>query len=247
MKAEKATLFISDLHLTAEDPSAVERFFRFIAEIAPQAQALYILGDLFEAWVGDDDLDSPLHAAVASALSALSSAGVDIFLMHGNRDFLLGDGFCRASGARLLPEPSVVDLYGTPTLLLHGDSLCTDDVQYQQFRTQTRNPAWQQAMLARPLAERRQIARQIREQSESAKDGKSLSIMDVNADAVTEALRDNGCQRLIHGHTHRPARHFHQVNGKDCERWVLPDWYTTGGYLRCEPQGCELIGLDQDG
>jgi UDP-2,3-diacylglucosamine hydrolase len=239
------TLFISDLHLSDAAPDASARFFRFAETIAPQARALYILGDLFEAWVGDDDLESPTHSRVAACLRDLGEQGVDIFAMHGNRDFLIGEGFSRASSARLLPEPSHIDLYGTPTLILHGDSLCTDDVAYQQLRAQMRNPAWQQALLARPLAERRVLARQLREQSETAKDGKSLAIMDVNAEAVANAFRGAACTRLIHGHTHRPARHALSVDGRDCERWVLPDWYTRGGYLRCTPDGCELIAIER--
>ena len=244
MKAEKAILFISDLHLSGEEPAGTERFFRFLADTASASEALYILGDLFEAWVGDDDLEDPLHARVAAALRHLSARGVAVYVMHGNRDFLLGEGFCAASGTRLLPEPSVIDLYGSPTLLLHGDSLCTDDIQYQQLRAQVRNPDWQQAMLARPLAERRQIGRQLRAQSEVAKDGKAMAIMDVNGDAVAEAFRSSGCRHMIHGHTHRPSRHEHEVDGKTCLRWVLPDWYTTGGYLRCDAGGCELVYLE---
>jgi UDP-2,3-diacylglucosamine hydrolase len=240
----KPTLFISDLHLSGDEPESAERFFRFLGETAAQGQALYILGDLFEAWVGDDDLEDPLHTAVAKALHGLAELGIPIFVMHGNRDFLIGEGFCHASGAQLLPEPSVIDLFGIPTLLLHGDSLCSDDIPYQQMRTQVRNPAWQQAMLARPLEERRQIGRQLRAQSEVAKDGKSMAIMDVNAGAVSEVFKTSGCKRLIHGHTHRPAHHVHQVEDRPCERWVLPDWYTSGGYLRCDASGCELIFLE---
>jgi UDP-2,3-diacylglucosamine hydrolase len=244
LKADEAVLFIADLHLSAEDPSAVDRFLHFVTRTAAQARALYILGDLFEAWVGDDDLELPVHCTVAAALRGLSDNGVDVFVMHGNRDFLLGDGFCRTSGARLLPDPSVVVLQGTPTLLMHGDSLCTDDRSYQQLRAQIRDPAWQQAVLARPLTERRQMARQLREQSETAKDGKSMAIMDVNATAVVEAFRSSSCQRLIHGHTHRPARHEEIVNGSVFERWVLPDWYAGGGYLRCDRDGCHLLSLN---
>jgi UDP-2,3-diacylglucosamine hydrolase len=240
----KPTLFVSDLHLSGGEPESAARFFRFLGETAAQGQALYILGDLFEAWVGDDDLEDPLHTTVARALHDLVALGIPIFVMHGNRDFLIGEGFCRASGAQLLPEPSVIDLFGIPTLLLHGDSLCTDDTPYQQMRTQVRNPAWQQAMLARPLEERRLIGRQLRAQSEVAKDGKSMAIMDVNAEAVAAAFVKSGCRRLIHGHTHRPAHHVHHMEGQPCERWVLPDWYTSGGYLRCDSSGCELIFLE---
>ena len=237
------TLFISDLHLSPEDTAATDRFFRFLAHIAPRAQALYILGDLFEAWIGDDDLDLPLHAGVAKALRALHQHGVDLFVMHGNRDFLLGQAFCDASGAVLLPEACVVDLYGTRTLLLHGDSLCTDDIAYKALRAQMRDPAWQQSLLARPLAERRLIAQRLRAESQTAKDAKDMAIMDVNAAAVTDAFRQHGCRRMIHGHTHRPAQHQHQVDSMACERWVLPDWYAAGGYLACSASGCALRRL----
>lgn len=239
-----SSLFVSDLHLAADTPAASARFLAFLNDVAPQADALYLLGDLFEAWIGDDDLASPPHAAVAAALQSLSAAGVRLFVLHGNRDFLLGPGFCAASGATLLEEPAVVDLYGTPTLLLHGDSLCTDDVAYQQFRAQTRDPAWQRALLARPLDERRQLARQLRAQSEMAKDDKTMAIMDVNAAAVAEALRKNACTRLIHGHTHRPARHLLDIDGRRCERWVLTDWDAArAGYLRCSAAGCAAVTL----
>jgi UDP-2,3-diacylglucosamine hydrolase len=168
--------------------------------------------------------------------------GLEILLMHGNRDFLLGEGFCRASGCRLLSEPVLVDLYGTPTLLMHGDSLCTDDVAYQAYRSQVRNPDWQRAVLARPLAERRTMAAQMLDQSSLAKDGKSMILMDANPEAVADAFRSHACRRLIHGHTHRPARHQHDVDGTMCERWVLPDWHAgKGGYLRCDRSGCQAV------
>lgn len=237
-------LFISDLHLCAERPDAKARFFRFLADTAPRADALYILGDFFEAWVGDDDLAEPLHAQVAVALKRLADAhGVAVRVMHGNRDFLLGEDFCQSSGAALLPDPTTLDLYGTPTLLMHGDSLCTDDAEYRRFRAQVRDRAWQADFLAKPMAERRAIARRLRELSDRSKAGKAMDIMDVNTDAVRQALADSGARRLIHGHTHRPARHELRVDGRDCERWVLPDWYGTGGYLECDHAGCRLVGL----
>jgi UDP-2,3-diacylglucosamine hydrolase len=233
-------LFVSDLHLSGDQTASAERFFSFMKDVAPRACALYVLGDLFESWVGDDDLEDPFHARVAEALQEFHNRGGATFVMHGNRDFLLGDAFSKASGSRLLPDPSVIELDGTPTLLMHGDSLCTDDAQYQAFRARMRDPAWQQAVLTRSLMERREIARQLREQSETAKDGKGLTIMDVNNDAVVEALHRSGCQRLIHGHTHRPGRHSHLVDGQPCERWVLPDWYGSSGYLLCEAGDCTL-------
>ncbi len=237
------SLFISDLHLTAERPAANERFFHFLKDTAARAEALYILGDFFEAWVGDDALAYPLHSAVAAALKALAERGVRVYVMHGNRDFLLGEDFCRASGAALLPEPHVADLYGQSTLLMHGDALCTDDVDYQHFRRMVRDSAWQAAFLRRPLAEREAMARELRNRSEQIKGDKRPEIMDVNAGAVEAAFRRHGARRLIHGHTHRPARHGVSVDGAACERWVLPDWYETGGYLACDANGCRLIML----
>lgn len=238
------SLFISDLHLTAERPAANERFFRFLEETAPAAEALYILGDFFEAWVGDDALSDPFHAEVAAALRRLALRGVRLYVMHGNRDFLLGEAFCRASGARLLAEPHVVHLYDRPTLLLHGDALCTDDLDYQQFRRLVRDPSWQAAFLARPLPERVALARELRARSEQVKGNKRPEIMDVNPDAVQEAFRQHGVLHMIHGHTHRPAHHHLMVDDRPCARWVLPDWYDTGGYLRCCDVGCELVYLE---
>lgn len=239
------TLFISDLHLSESDPVTLDRFLAFLEGPAREAGRLYILGDLFEAWIGDDDLNSPLPSAVAGALRRQADDGLDIVVMHGNRDFLLGEDFCRASGCRLLAEPARVDLHGTPTLLMHGDSLCTDDTAYQAFRNQVRNPAWQQAVLARPLEERRAMAAQMRDQSSVAKDGKTMVLMDVNPEAVADAFRGHHCGRLIHGHTHRPALHRLDLDGNTCERWVLADWHAgRGGYLRCDARGCEAVALD---
>lgn len=235
-------LFISDLHLSPEQPATVEGFLGLIGETT--AEAVYLLGDLFEAWPGDDFLAHPFATAIVTGLQGLSRRGTDLYLMHGNRDFMLGPAFCQATGATLLPDPSVIDLYGRPTLLMHGDSLCTDDLAYQQIRNQVRDPAWQAAVLGKPLAERLAMARQFREQSEAAKDGKSGEIMDVNAEAVIEAFRQSGCRRMIHGHTHRPARHDLMLDGQTHERWVLPDWYDgRGGYLRCDTSGCQMTRL----
>lgn len=238
------SLFISDLHLTAERPAACARFLRFLDKTAQNAEALYILGDFFEAWVGDDALADPFHAQVAAALQQLVARGVQLFVMHGNRDFLLGEDFTQATGANLLQEPHVVTLYGQPTLLLHGDTLCTDDLDYQRFRRLVRDPAWQAGFLARPSAERVALARQLRAQSERVKGNKRPEIMDVNPEAVRAAFRRHGVQRMIHGHTHRPAHHRLRVDAQACERWVLPDWYDTGGYLICNAAGCKLIYLE---
>ena len=237
------TLFISDLHLTSERPLGVSLFQRFLSAVAPGAPALYILGDLFEAWVGDDDLCAPLNTSVTAALKQLADSGTHIFCIQGNRDFLLGGRFAEAAGLSLLADPSVIDLYTTPTLISHGDAWCTDDKPYQAFRAQVRDPAWQTATLNRPLSERHAMARAMREQSASAKHNVKPDIMDVNVEAIENAFRRHGVKRMIHGHTHRPARHDHKVDGADCVRWVLPDWYETGGYLACDADGCRLLNL----
>jgi len=233
-----STLFISDLHLKPEAPHLTRILLELLAGAATRADALYVLGDLFEAWPGDDDAADPFNAPVISAFRALSDRGISVHFQHGNRDFLLGPEFARATGGKLLAEDPVVDLYGTPTLLLHGDQLCTDDIAYQQFRAQVRNPAWQQALLGRPLAARKQLARQLREGSDAAKSEKSIDIMDVNADAVATAFRRHNVTRIIHGHTHRPARHVHVVDGRECERIVLADWGAAGAYLEVAAGAC---------
>jgi len=237
------SLFISDLHLCPTRPAINTLFMRFVQDIAPQAEALYILGDFFEYWAGDDDLADPFHTAITSALAGLAQRGTRVYLMHGNRDFLLSDAFMRAAQVTLLPDPTCIDLYGAPTLLMHGDTLCTDDVAYQQFRDMVRNTEWQRNFLAQPLSQRKAQIEALRKRSAQEKSSKSAEIMDVNSEAVANTLREHGYPRLIHGHTHRPARHSHRVDGMLCERWVLPDWYETGGYLRCGPTGCEAILL----
>lgn len=235
------TLFISDLHLAAERPQITGQFLRFTRDTAPAAAALYILGDLFEYWVGDDDLEDPLNGTVSSALSALAAAGTRVFLMRGNRDVLLGAAFAARCGATLLDDPVLIDLHGTPTLLCHGDALCTDDVDYQRFRTYARDPGNQAKFLAQPLAARREQMRGMRAQSEASKQQKTEAIMDVAPAAVEQLLRQHDYPRLIHGHTHRPAHHLHTVDGRRCERWVLNDWYETGGHLRCDATGCAAV------
>ncbi len=232
------TLFISDLHLCREWPETNDLFFRFLRDRVPGSDALYILGDLFEYWAGDDDLGEPLHAEIAAALKQVSGGGIPVYFMHGNRDFLVGHEFARVTGAKLLEDPTVVDLHGTPTLLMHGDTLCTDDVKYQAFRAQVRDPAWQKDFLAKPLAARKAIIEDVREQSQREMKEKPPEIMDVNLSAVADAFRSHGYPRMIHGHTHRPAHHLHEVDGRVCERWVLTDWYDRGGYLEVSEAGC---------
>ena len=240
------TLFVSDLHLTAERPAANRQFFDFLRHIAPAADALYILGDLFEYWAGDDDTDDVLNRDVATALAGLAQRGTRLVFMHGNRDVLVGEAFASRAGAHLITDPTLVDLHGTRTLLMHGDTLCTDDVEYQKFRAYARNPQTQAQFLQLPLAARHQQLRGMRAQSEVSKSGKSMDIMDVAPATVEQALRAHGYPRLIHGHTHRPARHVHTVDGHVCERWVLADWYHGGSYLQVDVDGCVSRALDMN-
>jgi UDP-2,3-diacylglucosamine hydrolase len=231
------TLFISDLHLNPKYPQSSERFLQFANHIATQAEALYILGDLFEYWAGDDDLDDPFHRTITNTLRKLGEQGMHIYLMHGNRDFLMAEKLARACNAILLSDPTMLDLYGTPTLISHGDALCTDDEAYQAFRRQVRSPGWQQRFLAQPLVQRKKQIELLRQQSEQEKSLKQMSVMDVNTNAVSALLREHGYPRLIHGHTHRPARHLHHLDGHNCERWVLGDWDTKANALRCDSSG----------
>jgi UDP-2,3-diacylglucosamine hydrolase len=225
-----SSLFLSDLHLGETRPEANERFFSFIEDTAAKAGAVYILGDLFEYWIGDDDLEEPFHALIAGFLRNLSR-GVPLFVMRGNRDFLMGERFSAATGARMLDDPTVVDAGGVPTLLMHGDTLCTDDGDYQEWRKLAHSETWQREFLAQPLSRRRDTMNALREKSKKALKSKPAEIMDVNPGAVRDAFRRSGAVRLIHGHTHRPGSEMLEVDGRRCERWVLPDWYGSGGYL----------------
>jgi len=242
-----ATLFISDLHLTGGRPAINRRFFDFLRERAVRAEALYVLGDLFEVWIGDEELDAadgdPLGRQVAEGFAALVRQGVPVLLMHVNRDFLLGKRFCEKSGARLLEDPSVEKVGGARTLLMHGDTLCTDDADYQAWRRIARSREWQREFLAKSLPERRLAVRSMRARSEQVVSEKPPEIMDVNDGAVREALREHRLTRLVHGHTHRPARHALEVDGRHCERWVLPDWYERGGYLAIDDAGPRLVSF----
>ena len=230
-----ATLFASDLHLDSESPWAIDAFLAFLAGPARSADALYLLGDLFEVWVGDDD-DSPDHARTCTGLKALTDAGVAVYVIHGNRDFLLGDVFVRRTGVKLLPDPVLVDIHGVATLLSHGDVFCTEDTSYQQLRSIVRQPAWQQRFLALPLDARRALASAARAGSKAHTERTVPVIMDVNPDAVLRAFRATGARRLIHGHTHRPAIHPGVVDGTDTERVVLAPWY--------EAASCVAVGAD---
>jgi UDP-2,3-diacylglucosamine hydrolase len=237
-------LFISDLHLQETRPDITEALLRFLNEQTGQCQALYILGDLFEMWIGDDAWE-PLAQRVAAALKAFADAGARVYLMHGNRDFLIGDQFAAACGAELLPDPSVIDSALGPLLISHGDALCTDDVDYQNFRRQVRDPAWQQAFLARGLSERRAFAEQARQQSRQATAGKDAGIMDVNQDAVHRCLATHQQCRLLHGHTHRPD--FHEIALSEpiqgqtkAWRLVLGDWDRQAWFADLDNNGVEL-------
>lgn len=226
-----AILFISDLHLDPARPRITETFLGFLAQEAREAERLYILGDFFEAWIGDDDPD-PHHARVVHALRELTASGVPVDLMHGNRDFLIGQGFAEQTGCRLISDPTTIELDGTPTLLMHGDTLCTDDLEYQQFRRMVRDPEWQRDFLARPLPERRAFAAQARGESKARTQSKAEAIMDVNQQTVERCMRDHNVTQLIHGHTHRPAIHRFSVNGCPMTRIVLGDWYEQKSVLR---------------
>ncbi|MBY0575440.1 MAG: UDP-2,3-diacylglucosamine diphosphatase [Gallionellaceae bacterium] len=231
------TLFISDLHLSADQPHSMAAFKRFISNMAPQAEALYILGDLFEYWAGDDDLDDPFHAEVTTTLRSLAAHGTRLYLLRGNRDLLIGEALAEACHATLLDDPSLIDLYGTPTLLSHGDTLCTDDTEYQRYRATVHDAEFQRQFLAKPLTERKAYIAQLRNRSMAEKQSKDTSIMDVNDAAVTALLREYHYPRLIHGHTHRQNCHEYQIDGRRCERWVLGDWHRQGSALRCDSCG----------
>jgi UDP-2,3-diacylglucosamine hydrolase len=238
----KSTLFIADLHLEDAAPERTEWLLAFLSGPARKAKAVYILGDLFEFWIGDDAL-SVTAQQVARATAALHASGVPCYFMHGNRDFLLGESYAAIAGMHLLPENHVVDLYGTPTLLLHGDTLCTDDAEYQAFRQQTRDPAWQASVLAMSIEERLQMAQSARDISIEHTSSASMEIMDVNAEAVSDAFRKHKLSRMIHGHTHRPAFHLVDLGDATAERIVLADWYRAGSYLEVSPDGAESITL----
>jgi len=239
---DMTTLFISDLHLEAQQPDIGEQFLAFLKGEARDAEALYILGDLFEVWLGDDD-PNPYYQQMKAGLRKLADTGVPIYFMHGNRDFTIGEQFCEETGAALLNDPTVLNLYGRDVLLCHGDSLCTDDVQYQQVRAMTRDPAWQAMMLAKSIEERIAFAVQAREESIARGDSISDEIMDVNADAVMATLREHNVDIMLHGHTHRPAVHDIDMDGKHATRIVLGDWYEQGSIVRWNEDGPTLESM----
>jgi UDP-2,3-diacylglucosamine hydrolase len=234
-------LFVSDLHLGAEHPQATAQFLTFLAQQAAHAEALYILGDLFEVWIGDDDPEPEL-ARVASGLATLTAGGVPCFVLHGNRDFLLGERFCERTGCRLLPDPVLTELGGERVLLTHGDALCIDDHAYQELRSVVRAADWQRRFLALDARERVRLASQARAGSRAHTARTGPQIMDVNPGAVVAAFRATGARRIIHGHTHRPGRHAEIIEGRPVERIVLGAWYEQGSYLTFDSEYalCEL-------
>ncbi|MCX7514355.1 UDP-2,3-diacylglucosamine diphosphatase [Frateuria sp. STR12] len=238
-----ASLFIADLHLDDSRPHITALFERYLAgDEVRQADALYILGDLVEAWIGDDD-DAELPARIARATRAVRASGRPVYFMPGNRDFLLGQDYAERAGLTLLEDGVVHDLHGRPTLLMHGDTLCTDDIAYQTVRRQVRTPEWKANILAMPLQARRAFAAKARADSRAHTGATMESIMDVNADAVAQAMRGAGVTRLIHGHTHRPAVHDFSLDGQDAQRIVLGDWYEQGSVLRVDADNLDLRSL----
>ncbi len=239
------TLFISDLHLDGESPEIGEQFLSFLRGEAADADALYILGDLFESWVGDDDPD-PHYANMKRALRSLVDSGVPVFFMHGNRDFMIGEEFAAETGVTLLDDPTLIELYRKKVLLSHGDALCIDDKQYQQVRLMTRNPDWQAMMRAKPLEERIAFARSARQQSKAYLDSVGEDIMDVNQDAVVGTFRTRDIDILLHGHTHRPAVHDVELEDRTATRIVLGDWYEQGSVVRWDENGPRLETLPRN-
>lgn len=233
-----STLFISDLHLDPARPGVTRALADFLQQHS-DCESLYILGDLFEAWVGDDD-DASLAVQVRGLLRDFSAAGPALYIMRGNRDFLLGEAFCGTVGAQLLDDPTPIDLHGVPTLLMHGDSLCTADSDYQDFRTTVTDPVWQTRVLARSLDQRRGLAAELRAMSGEANSNKAADIMDVTRDEVEKVMRAHGVRQLIHGHTHRPTRH-EEVSGV---RWVLGDWDTQGWAIEAARNKVNLYNFD---
>lgn len=234
----KPLLFISDLHLSAERPELTGLFQQLLDDWDGRCDGLYILGDLFEAWLGDD-LVLPEYQGVIEALSTFTARGNRVYLMHGNRDFLIGEAMAAQMGVELLEDPQTIDLFGTPTLLMHGDLLCTDDSEYQKMRAMLRNHQWQAQMLAKSAEERIAFARSLRDKSKEATQGKQETIMDVNQDTVVQIMEEYLVGCLIHGHTHRPGRHQLTLQSGEAERIVLADWNEQGEVLVCTPEGCE--------
>ncbi|MCR4300253.1 MAG: UDP-2,3-diacylglucosamine diphosphatase [Sulfuricaulis sp.] len=237
------TLFISDLHLCGTRPAITGLFLDFLQHRARAADALYILGDLFEYWIGDEAVEQEEFSVMARGLRELTAGGTPVWVMRGNRDFLMARKFEKATGCRLLPDPTRVELHGTPTLLMHGDTLCTDDSEYMAFRAKVRDTAWQREFLAKSIAERDAIVRNYREISRNSTSNKKPEIMDVNQEAVESVMRKHDVRRLIHGHTHRPQEHIFDLDGQPARRIVLGDWYEQGSVLSVDARGWRLESL----
>ena len=237
----RPSIFVSDLHLAIERPAMAAAFERLLEGPALSAEALYILGDLFDYWAGDDDLAEPFNARVVSKLAAATALGATIFFMRGNRDFLIDEDFALITGVQILDEPTLIKTGDARTVLVHGDTLCTDDTDYQRFRAEVRDPKWQRRFLATPLEERRRQIAGMRAKSETEKRGKSMATMDVNAAAVNALFRSCRASLLIHGHTHQPGTHSLQVDGRPCERRVLADWYEQASGLVCDDNGIRTV------
>lgn len=233
------TLFVSDLHIHEAQSEIGRQFARFLAEEASGASALYILGDLFESWIGDDD-PNPHYAQTKTQLRELTDTGVPVYFMHGNRDFLIGDRFVQQTGVQLLDDPVVHEIHGTSVLLSHGDAYCTDDHEYQKIRRMTRDPQWQAAMLARSVSERLEYAAMARQQSVEKTGSIDESIMDVNAASIKKVMREHNVNTMLHGHTHRPAVHQFELDNELATRIVLGDWYEQGSVVRWDSNGFSL-------
>ena len=237
-----STLFISDLHLSGERPDIIKLFLEFMATRAQESEALYILGDLFEVWLGDDFIP-PDAQTIINALRDYSNTGHKLFVMRGNRDFLMGDRFAELAGCQLLPDPHIIGLYGTKTLIGHGDLLCTDDVDYMKFRQQVRNKEWQTAFLAKTVEERIAIAKQARQESQKQTSSIAEEIMDANQNTVEQVMLEHDVNQMIHGHTHRPDTHIFTLNNQQRKRIVLGDCYEQGSLLECNANDCKLQAL----
>lgn len=239
-----STLFISDLHLEVERPDISKHFLEFLQTEATEAESLYILGDLFEAWVGDDDPNAH-YFKIKRGLRKLVDSGVPTYFMHGNRDFMIGRDFANETGIEILDDPHRVDMYGQKALLSHGDALCTDDIQYQQIRKMTRDPDWQATMRAKPLKERLRIAEEARRQSLERTVNMDMDIMDVNQEAVRTTIQEYGVDVLLHGHTHRPGVHTIDLGPRKAKRIVLGDWYAQGSVVRWNLRGPRLETMER--
>jgi len=239
------TLFISDLHLEANRPEIADQFLRFLETESLHAERLYILGDLFESWVGDDDPNEH-YAWIKQALRKLTRRGIPVFFMHGNRDFMIGEAFAEETGVTVIEDPSIIEIYGNSVLLSHGDAYCTDDVEYQGMREMSRDPEWQAMMLGKSLEERLLFAAQARATSKASSSSIKEDITDVNTDAIDEALRAAGVYIMVHGHTHRPAVHDFVVDGQPARRIVLGDWYDQGSVIRWDKNGPVLASMSRE-